>query len=152
MVRLFCAFNITRLMKNFILISLTLIFFNKKLYLNEILYISGNIDNTKKADQILEIPGLYEFFGYCFKYHRVVADYRNIMKTTFYLNFNCNNLFIELQMYKYLKIVYVQVNMHRLMCRFMFRRCRTVCMCRFMFRRCRTVCMCRFMYRLICTG
>ena len=34
--------------------------------MNEIL-ISGNIDCTKKADYILEMPGIGEFCGYCFK-------------------------------------------------------------------------------------
>ena len=35
--------------------------------LNEIPIISGNIDRTKKADHILEIPALGEFCGYFFK-------------------------------------------------------------------------------------
>ena len=39
----------------------------KYLYRNEILNISENIGSTKKADHILEIPGLEEFCGYCFK-------------------------------------------------------------------------------------
>jgi len=30
---------------------------------------SGNIDKTKKAEQILEMPELVECGGYCFKNH-----------------------------------------------------------------------------------
>ena len=35
--------------------------------MNEILNISGNMDNTKEADHILEIPELGKFCSYCFK-------------------------------------------------------------------------------------
>ena len=45
--------------KNFVKISTILVLIEKI----KILSISGNIDKTKKADQILEMPGL----GYCFK-------------------------------------------------------------------------------------
>ena len=33
------------------------------------LNISGNIDRTKKADHILEMTGLWDFFGFGFKNH-----------------------------------------------------------------------------------
>ena len=37
--------------------------------MNKILYISGNIESTKKADHFSEIPGLGELWDNCFKNH-----------------------------------------------------------------------------------
>ena len=50
---LFCAFNITGDMTNFVKIW----YYLKNWNLNEILNITGNIYSTKKADHILEMPG-----------------------------------------------------------------------------------------------
>jgi len=37
--------------------------------MNKIFNISGQIHSIKKADHIMEIPGLGEFCGNCFKNH-----------------------------------------------------------------------------------
>jgi len=55
-------------MIDFVQISPILVLFKKK-NLNQLLNIFGNIESTKKTDQILEIPELGEFCEYCFKNH-----------------------------------------------------------------------------------
>ena len=57
MVCVFCAFNITGDIKSLVQISIQ----KNQRNLNEILHISGNIENTKKADHILEMAGQGKF-------------------------------------------------------------------------------------------
>ena len=63
---LFCTVNITGNIKNFVQIAILL---NKTKMVDiwiKKLYISGNIQSTKKTDHILEIPGRGKFCGCCF--------------------------------------------------------------------------------------
>ena len=57
-----------------------IVFVLKNLNLSEILSISGNIVSTKKADRILEIPGIGEFSKTTFK-----SSIASVMFDTLYI-------------------------------------------------------------------
>ena len=48
--------------------------------MNEIFNISGNIDSTKRADHIFEMPELAKFCDECLSIHVKVGLYERILK------------------------------------------------------------------------